>query len=171
MIACDISPVAIIFLSLDFLYILKTKKLADSVFHFVIIGRKVWKSWPKDRQTDKQIKCCSTVTQLQAEQESCESNKAFVRQCQDEERTYSAGPYILKSVKLGWNKWNWHILVLIYHKQCEIMQKIKKKSLNSQLHGVFTLCGGMRPKLSPIYRIKKSEGHSHYWTYFLSNFD
>ena len=30
------------------------------------------------------------------------------------------------------NKWNGHILVYIYHKQCEIMQKIQWKSSNGQ---------------------------------------
>ena len=39
----------------------------------------------------------------------------------------------LKAGKWGWNKWNGHILVYIYHKQCGIMQKIQWKSSNGQL--------------------------------------
>ena len=39
----------------------------------------------------------------------------------------------MKVVKWCWNKWNGHILVHIYHKQCEFIQKIRWKGSNGQL--------------------------------------
>ena len=39
----------------------------------------------------------------------------------------------VKVVKWCWNKWNGHILVHIYHKQCEFIQKIRWKGSNGQL--------------------------------------
>ena len=47
-----------------------------------------------------------------------------------EVRIYCQSQTKLKVVKWGWNEWNGHILVYIYHKQCGIMQKIQWKSLN-----------------------------------------
>ena len=38
----------------------------------------------------------------------------------------------VKVVKWCWNKWNGHILVHIYHKQCEFIQKIRWKGSNGQ---------------------------------------
>ena len=40
----------------------------------------------------------------------------------------------VKVVKLCFKKWNGHILMHIYHKQCEIIQKIRWKSSNGQFH-------------------------------------
>ena len=39
----------------------------------------------------------------------------------------------LKVVKWCQKRWNWPILMYIYHKQCEIIQKIQWKGSNSQL--------------------------------------
>ena len=43
-------------------------------------------------------------------------------------------PMKVKVVKWGWNKWNEHDLMHIYHKQCEIIQKIEWNSSNGQIH-------------------------------------
>ena len=43
-----------------------------------------------------------------------------LRHCQDEVRTYSTGTHILKVVKISEMG-----ILYIYHKQCEIMQKIQ----------------------------------------------
>ena len=39
----------------------------------------------------------------------------------------------VKVVIWGWKKWNWPILMHIYDKQCEIMQKNQWKSPNIQI--------------------------------------
>ena len=43
-------------------------------------------------------------------------------------------PMKVKVVKWGWKKWNEHDLMHIYHKQCEIIQKIEWNSSNGQIH-------------------------------------
>ena len=43
-------------------------------------------------------------------------------------------PMKVKVVKWGWTKWNEHDLMHIYHKQCEIIQKIEWNSSNGQIH-------------------------------------
>ena len=51
-------------------------------------------------------------------------------------RSYCKSRKNLKMVKWGWNMWNGHILVYIYHKQCGIMQKIQWKSSISHSHSI-----------------------------------
>ena len=46
-----------------------------------------------------------------------------------EVRIYCKSQTKLKVVKWGWNEWNGHILVYIYHKQYGIMQKKSMKKL------------------------------------------
>ena len=43
-------------------------------------------------------------------------------------------PMKVKVVKWGKKKWNEHDLMHIYHKQCEIIQKIEWNSSNDQIH-------------------------------------
>ena len=43
-------------------------------------------------------------------------------------------PMKVKVVKWGWKKWNEHDPMHIYHKQCEIIQKIEWNSSNGQIH-------------------------------------
>ena len=43
-------------------------------------------------------------------------------------------PMKLKVVKWGWKNWNEHDLMHIFHKQCEIIQKIEWNSSNGQIH-------------------------------------
>ena len=43
-------------------------------------------------------------------------------------------PMKVKVVKWGWKKWNKHDMMHIYHKQCEIIQKIEWNSSNGQIH-------------------------------------
>ena len=48
---------------------------------------------------------------------------------ENEVRMYCQSQTNLKAGKWGWNKWNGHILVYIYHKQCEFIQKNSMKRL------------------------------------------
>ena len=43
-------------------------------------------------------------------------------------------PMKVKVVKWGWKNWNEHDLMHIYHKQCEIIQKIEWNSSNGQIY-------------------------------------
>ena len=51
-------------------------------------------------------------------------------QCQDEVRILSGRTQKLKVAKRYWKQLNEHNLMYIYHKQCENMQKIQRKSLS-----------------------------------------
>ena len=54
--------------------------------------------------------------------------------CEVMDGSHSRSRSKLKVVKWGFKKWNQHILMYIYAKQCEILQKNRWKSSNGQNH-------------------------------------
>ena len=60
----------------------------------------------------------------------------------------------LKVVKWCQKRWNWPILMYIYHKQCEIIQKIQWKGSNSQLQCFYN--GRSLTDRSSLLKMKKT---------------